>query len=64
MVEWLFLAVLWGCLLFVIVVFSDHTHLLFLKMAQTSARCIPHLLLEDDCAHNHASYNFKVFRRP
>ena len=27
MVEWLFLAVSWGCLLFVIVVFSDHTHL-------------------------------------
>ena len=30
MVEWLFLAVLWGCLLFVIVVYPDHTHLLFL----------------------------------
>ena len=29
MVEWLFLAVPWGCLWFVIVVFSDHTHLLF-----------------------------------
>ena len=29
MVEWLFLAVPWGCLRFVIVVFSDHTHLLF-----------------------------------
>ena len=29
MVEWLFLAVLWGCLRFVIVVFRDHTHLLF-----------------------------------
>ena len=28
-----------------------------LKMAQTSESCIPHLLLEDDCAHNHASYN-------
>ena len=26
MVEWLFLAVLWGCLRFVIVVFPDHTH--------------------------------------
>ena len=26
----LFLAVLWGCLRFVIVVFPDHTHLLFL----------------------------------
>ena len=29
MVEWLFLAVPWGCLGFVIVVFPDHTHLLF-----------------------------------
>ena len=31
MVERLFLAVLWGCLRFAIVVFPDHTHLLFLK---------------------------------
>ena len=30
MVEWLFLAVAQGCLRFVIVVFSDHTHLLFI----------------------------------
>ena len=30
MVEWLFLAVLWGYLRFVIVVFPDHTHLLFI----------------------------------
>ena len=29
MVEWLFLAVARGCLQFVIVVFPDHTHLLF-----------------------------------
>ena len=29
MVERLFLAVTWGCLQFVIVVFPDHTHLLF-----------------------------------
>ena len=28
-VEWLFLAVPWGCLRFLIVVISDHTHLLF-----------------------------------
>ena len=28
MVEWLFLAVPWGCLGFVIVVFPDHTHFL------------------------------------
>ena len=31
MVVWLFLAVQWVCLLFVIVVFPDHTHLLFLN---------------------------------
>ena len=31
MVEWLFLAVPWDCLRFVIVVFPDHTHLLFLR---------------------------------
>ena len=36
MVEGLFLAVAWGCLRFVIVVFPDHTHLLFLH---------PHLFL-------------------
>ena len=30
MVERLFLAMLWGCLRFVIVVFPDHTHLLFI----------------------------------
>ena len=30
MVVWLFLAVSWGCLRFVIAVFLDHTHLLFL----------------------------------
>ena len=29
MVEWLYFAVPWGCLRFVIVVFPDHTHLLF-----------------------------------
>ena len=30
MVVWLFLVVPWVCLLFLIVVFPDHTHLLFL----------------------------------
>ena len=35
MVERLFLAVSWGCLRFVIVVFPDHTHLLFVE-GQTS----------------------------
>ena len=31
-----------------------------LKMAQTSARCIAHLFLEDECAHDHASYYCKL----
>ena len=31
-VVWLFLAVPWGCLHFVIVVFPNHTHLLFLTL--------------------------------
>ena len=35
MVERLFLAVLRGCLRFVIVVFPDHTHLLFLVRASS-----------------------------
>ena len=32
MVKRLYLVALWGCLWFVIVVFSDHTHLLFLTL--------------------------------
>ena len=35
MVERLFLTVPRGCLQFVIVVFPDHTHLLFLKLTKT-----------------------------
>ena len=42
MVEWLFLAVPQGCLRFVIVVFPDHTHLLFLVevMLYIKALCL------------------------
>ena len=36
MVEWLFLAVSLGCLRFVIMVFPDHTHLLFLEECKIS----------------------------
>ena len=36
MVEWLFLAVSWGCLRFVIVVFPDHSHLLFFTVLKKS----------------------------
>ena len=32
MVEWLILAVPWGCLWFVIVLFPNHTHLLLLAV--------------------------------
>ena len=32
-VVWLFLAVPWVCLQFVVVIFPDHTRLLFLKVA-------------------------------
>ena len=48
MVEQLFLAVPWGCLRFVIVVFPDHTHLLFLglKVAlYTNAEKFPYTVL-------------------
>ena len=34
MIEWLFLAVPWGCLRFVIVVFPDHKHSLFVVSAK------------------------------
>ena len=37
MVERLFLAVPWDCLQFVIVVFPDHTYLLFLKIYFTNS---------------------------
>ena len=39
-VEWLFLAVPWGCLRFVIVVFPDHTHLLFMLKHLTEDTCL------------------------
>ena len=38
MVEWLFLAVPWGCLRFVIVVFPDRTHLLFFLLLTVPRR--------------------------
>ena len=46
MVERLFLSVPRGCLQFVIVVFPDHTHLLFLKRAiPTTTYCVYDLKL-------------------
>ena len=46
MVERLFLAVPWGCLQFVIVVFPDHTHLLFLKLVNIGMMGLCQLLKE------------------
>ena len=43
MVEWLFLAVPWGCLQFVIGVFPDHTHLLFLLLLHSTIPLLPNL---------------------
>ena len=40
MVEWLFLAVPWGCLRFVIVLFPDHTHSLFLSIRDDNPRVL------------------------
>ena len=37
MVEWLFLVQPWGCLRFVIVVFTDHTHLLFIYESNSTS---------------------------
>ena len=42
---WLFLAVPWGCLRFVIVVFPDHTHFLFLTDKINSVMLKPLLSL-------------------
>ena len=38
---WLFLAVPWVCLRFAIVVFPDHTHILFFILCTVSAILIP-----------------------
>ena len=58
MVERLFLAVPRGCLLFVIVVFPDHTHLLFM-----------HLLISNDIVSTNIYYipddfDFKIINFP
>ena len=40
MVEWLFLAVSWGCLRFVIVVFPDHTHYFLYREKVKKSSCL------------------------
>ena len=53
MVEWLFLGVPWGCLLFVIVVFPDHTHLLWNRCNRQSHQSYPfaefHFVEKNSC---------------
>ena len=49
MVERLFLAVPRGCLQFVIVVFPDHTHLLFILLPHASKRHKPIVMLSYNC---------------
>ena len=47
MAVWLFFAVLWVCLMFVIVVFPDHTHLLFfMSIASLNIKFSSVVLLE------------------
>ena len=43
MVEWLFLVVPWGCLQFVVVVFPDHTHLIFLIRSKGDVGTVKHV---------------------
>ena len=50
-VVWLFLAVAWVCLQFVIVVFPDHTHLLFLKYLKSVRQCIIVFFLKKSSVH-------------
>ena len=55
MVERLFLAVPRGCLQFVIVVFPDHTHLLFLYLSQFSDP------FQNNCDHLQINYFMLLF---
>ena len=58
MVERLFLAVPWGCLQFVIVVFPDHTHLLFFLPKPSSLYKISCAALNGDLCAIHASSEY------
>ena len=51
MVERLFLAVPRGCLQFVIVVFPDHTHLLFLVVSMPGLCTLTHFYIEFGIFH-------------
>ena len=45
-IEWLFLTVPWGCLRFVIVVFPDHTHLLYWETSTAAEEEIEKFIIE------------------
>ena len=72
MVEWLFLAVPWGCLRFVILVITDHTHFLLLGR-NASCYVVSHVLVccvvPNTCQKHvhglpdlpHSDYPFKYF---
>ena len=53
MVEWLFLAVPWGCLRFVIVVFPDRTHYFLFNCNMHH-----HIHLSSSCSHMNFWYNY------
>ena len=63
-VVWPFLAVPWVCLQFVIVVFLDHTHLLFLKnlIDIKIKRCF--LKQSKEESNNHASIQSNITSNP
>ena len=62
MVERLFLAVPWGCLQFVIVVFPDHTHLLLL-VVQLKLKCLLMEPTHDDIIEAKEVYSQLPFER-
>ena len=65
MVERLFLAVPWGCLRFVIVVFLDHTHLLFLPLDEKLSVDLCSLsYLEDSIYAFQLPYAFCILTSP
>ena len=61
MVERLFLAVPWDCLLFVIVVFPDHTHLLFFIKSISSIK-IHYLTFSNVTLRHDLKYHLSVSR--
>ena len=57
MVEWLFLAVPWGCLRFVSVVIPDHAHLLFIIEVSMIRKYHNHKLQTNTCYRKEEPHN-------